>query len=91
MRRVKGSRGGLGGKGGLGLARSRAGGWSRRGEEGWSDREQGDGEAKGGRRNAACLSLPYSLSLYLFSPSNIHTHTHTHELGGRHQNPESLR
>lgn len=42
------------------------------GEEGWSDREQGDGEARGGRRNAAGFSLPFSL-LYLFPPSDIHT------------------
>lgn len=41
MRRVKGSWGGLGGGGGLGSARNRAGGWSKRGEEGWSDRETG--------------------------------------------------
>lgn len=56
-------------RGGLGPARSGAGGWSSRGEEGWSDKEQGDGEAKGGRRNAAFLSLSLSLS------SLQHAHT----------------
>lgn len=45
-------------------AGSRAGGWSRLGEEGWSDREQG------GRKNK---SLPPSLTLFNSSLPPTHT------------------
>lgn len=90
MRRVKGSRGGLGGKGG-----SRSG--SKAGLEGGPGEGRKDGvtgsretgRLKGGEETLLASPSLYSLSLYLFSPSNIHTHTHA--LGGRHQNPESLR
>lgn len=86
VRRVKGSRGGLGGRGSWSGSKQ---GWRVVQEEGRKDGVTGSRET-GGRRNAACLSLPFSLSLSL-SPSNIHTRTQTHALGGRHQNPESLR
>lgn len=47
------------------------------GRKGWSDRETG--RLKGGRTDAACLSLPDSLSLspYLFPPSNIDARART--------------
>lgn len=71
--RVKGSWGGLGSVGGSwsGLKQ----GWRVVQEKGGRMEWQGDGEAKGGRTDAACLSLPYPLSLYLFSLSTIDTHS----------------
>lgn len=82
MRRVKGSRGGLGGKGEEGEGGGSRSGWKRKGLEGGPGEGRKDGvtgsretgRLKGGEETLLA-SPSLSLSLYLFPPSDIHTHT----------------